>query len=150
MTNALVRLWRLAGPPSVRTLPSGPAIWLVNSDSTSKSPRTSSRWDRDLSGYDLIILGWNNCAHHRGSLGFPGGPSLGRPYEAGTGIAAWHGAAAAFRSSLRYHLMLGGDFLAHPAGEGYPYSYEVNVTDRDHPGQPRCQRPSRWPPSSTT
>ena len=28
--------------------------------------------------------------------------------------------------------MLGGDFLAHPAGEGYPHPYEVNIVDRDH------------------
>jgi type 1 glutamine amidotransferase len=88
--------------------------------------------DRDLSGYDLIILGWNNALTTE-DLSDSQEDHLLAAVEAGTGIAAWHGAAAAFRSSLRYHLMLGGDFLAHPAGEGYPYSYEVNVTDRDHP-----------------
>jgi type 1 glutamine amidotransferase len=29
--------------------------------------------------------------------------------------------------------MLGGDFLAHPGGEGYPHPYEVDVINRDHP-----------------
>lgn len=28
--------------------------------------------------------------------------------------------------------MLGGDFLAHPAGEGYPQPYNVTITDREH------------------
>ncbi len=51
----------------------------------------------------------------------------------GTGVAAWHGAAAAFRSSLPYHLMLGGDFVEHPGGEGYPQPYEVTVVDDSHP-----------------
>jgi type 1 glutamine amidotransferase len=88
--------------------------------------------DRDLSGYDLIILGWNNALTTE-DLSDSQEDHLMAAVEAGTGVAAWHGAAAAFRSSLRYHLMLGGDFLAHPAGEGYPHPYEVNVTDRDHP-----------------
>jgi uncharacterized protein len=88
--------------------------------------------DRDLSGYDLIILGWNNALTTE-DLSDSQEDHLLAAVEAGTGVAAWHGAAAAFRSSLRYHLMLGGDFLAHPAGEGYPYPYEVNIVNRDHP-----------------
>lgn len=28
--------------------------------------------------------------------------------------------------------MLGGDFLAHPAGEGYPHPYDVTIVDRGH------------------
>jgi type 1 glutamine amidotransferase len=88
--------------------------------------------DRDLTGYDLIILGWNNALTTE-DLSDSQEDHLLAAVEAGTGIAAWHGAAAAFRSSLRYHLMLGGDFLAHPAGEGYPHPYEVNVIDHDHP-----------------
>ena len=87
--------------------------------------------DRDLTGYDLIILGWNNALTTE-DLSDSQEDHLLAAVEAGTGIAAWHGAAAAFRSSLRYHLMLGGDFLAHPAGEGYPHPYEVNIVDRDH------------------
>lgn len=89
------------------------------------------RLDADLSDYDLIILGWNNAlttedltdAQERSLLGAVRG---------GTGIAAWHGAAAAFRSSLQYHFMLGGDFLEHPGGEGYPQPYKVTITDPDH------------------
>jgi type 1 glutamine amidotransferase len=85
----------------------------------------------DLGCFDLIILGWNNAlttedltdAQERALLG---------AVEAGTGIAAWHGAGAAFRSSLQYHLLLGGDFLEHPGGEGYPQPYKVRITNHDH------------------
>ena len=87
--------------------------------------------DRDLTSYDLIILGWNNALTTE-DLSDSQEDHLLADVEAGTGIAAWHGAAAAFRSSLRYHLMLGGDFLCHPAGEGYPQPYDVTVVDRDH------------------
>jgi uncharacterized protein len=87
--------------------------------------------DRDLNGYDLIIIGWNNALTTE-DLTDSQEDHLLAAVEAGTGIAAWHGAAAAFRSSLRYHLMLGGDFLAHPAGEGFPQPYDVVVTDRGH------------------
>lgn len=87
--------------------------------------------DRDLTGYDLIILGWNNALTTE-DLSDSQEDHLLAAVESGTGVAAWHGAAAAFRSSLRYHLMLGGDFLAHPAGEGYPQPYEVAITNRDH------------------
>lgn len=88
--------------------------------------------DRDLTGYDLIILGWNNALTTE-DLSDSQEDHLLAAVEAGTGVAAWHGAAAAFRSSLRYHLMLGGDFLAHPAGEGFPQPYDVTIVDRAHP-----------------
>jgi type 1 glutamine amidotransferase len=88
--------------------------------------------DRDLTAYDLIILGWNNALTTE-DLSDSQEDHLLAAVESGTGVAAWHGAAAAFRSSLRYHLMLGGDFLAHPGGEGYPHPYEVNVINGDHP-----------------
>jgi type 1 glutamine amidotransferase len=88
--------------------------------------------DRDLTAYDLIILGWNNALTTE-DLSDSQEDHLMAAVEAGTGVVAWHGAAAAFRSSLRYHLMLGGDFLTHPAGEGYPQPYDVNVINHDHP-----------------
>ena len=87
--------------------------------------------DRDLTGYDLIIIGWNNALTTE-DLTDSQEEHLLAAVEAGTGVAAWHGAAAAFRSSLRYHLMLGGDFLAHPGGEGYPHPYTVTITDAGH------------------
>ncbi len=88
--------------------------------------------DSDLTGYDLIVLGWNNALTTE-DLSDAQEESLLSAVAAGTGIAAWHGAAAAFRSSLQYHFMLGGDFIEHPAGEAHPQPYEFTVTDPDHP-----------------
>lgn len=88
--------------------------------------------DRDLSGYDLIVLGWNNALTTE-DLSDSQEENLLSAVEQGTGVAAWHGAAAAFRASLKYHFMLGGDFIEHPAGEAYPQPYQVKITDHDHP-----------------
>jgi hypothetical protein len=87
--------------------------------------------DADLTGYDLIALNWNNAllsealtpAQENGLL---------HAVESGTGIAAWHGAAAAFRMSLKYHWLIGGSFLEHPAGEGVKYPYAVSIVDHEH------------------
>ncbi|WP_175760978.1 ThuA domain-containing protein [Burkholderia anthina] len=88
--------------------------------------------DRDLSAFDLIVIGWNNAVTTE-MLTASQEKHLLDAIENGTGLAAWHGAAAAFRASLRYHMVLGGSFVEHPAGEGYPHPYMVNVIDRDHP-----------------
>jgi type 1 glutamine amidotransferase len=88
--------------------------------------------DADLTGYDLIILGWNNALTTEDLTEAQEAALLGA-VEGGTGVAAWHGAAAAFRSSLAYHFLLGGDFIEHPAGEGYPQPYDVTIVDHDHP-----------------
>lgn len=88
--------------------------------------------DRDLTGYDLIVLGWNNALTTE-DLSDSQEDHLLSAAAAGTGIAAWHGAAAAFRASLKYHFLLGGDFIEHPAGEAYPQPYRVSIVDRGHP-----------------
>jgi type 1 glutamine amidotransferase len=87
--------------------------------------------DRDLTGYDLIIIGWNNALTTE-DLSDAQENRLLEAVQAGTGFAAWHGAAAAFRASLKYHFLLGGDFIEHPAGEAYPQPYEVTITDATH------------------
>ncbi|WP_344596531.1 ThuA domain-containing protein [Actinomadura vinacea] len=89
------------------------------------------RLDGDLTGYDLIALNWNNALTTEG-LSAAQEDGLLTAVERGTGVVAWHGAAAAFRASLRYHLLLGGSFAEHPAGEGVRYPYTVRITDRDH------------------
>lgn len=88
--------------------------------------------DRDLTGYDLIVLGWNNALTTE-DLSDAQEDNLLSAVAAGTGVAAWHGAAAAFRASLKYHFLLGGDFIEHPAGEAFPQPYTVNIVDGDHP-----------------
>jgi type 1 glutamine amidotransferase len=87
--------------------------------------------DQDLTRYDLLVLNWNN-----GLLAEALTPSteqhLLSAVEAGTGVAAWHGAGAAFRLSVKYHWLLGADVLDHPAGEGVRHPYRMTITDRDH------------------
>jgi type 1 glutamine amidotransferase len=87
--------------------------------------------DADLTAYDLIVLGWNNALTTE-DLSDAQEDRLFEAVQLGTGVVAWHGALAAFRSSLKYHLLLGGDFLEHPGGEGYPQPYEVTILDTDH------------------
>jgi len=89
------------------------------------------RLDADLTGYDLIVCGWNNALTTE-DLSDAQEDRLLAAVQEGTGFASWHGAAAAFRASLKYHFLLGGDFIEHPAGEGYPEPYEVTILDRDH------------------
>ena len=87
--------------------------------------------DRDLTEYDLIVLGWNNALTTE-DLSDAQEDRLLEAIESGTGLAGWHGVAAAFRSSLKYHLVLGGDFVAHPAGEAFPHPYKVRITNSEH------------------
>lgn len=87
--------------------------------------------DADLTGYDLIALNWNNALLSEG-LTANQEDRLLEAVENGTGVAAWHGAGAAFRTSLKYHWLLGGSFLEHPAGEAVKYPYGVTIVDRDH------------------
>lgn len=88
--------------------------------------------DRDLTGFDLIVIGWSNALTTEALTTRQEDRLLGA-VEAGTGVAGWHSAAAVFRASLRYRMLLGGDFIEHPAGEAYPQPYVVRVTNHDHP-----------------
>ena len=90
------------------------------------------RLDDDLTDYDLIVLGWNNALTTE-DLSDAQEDQLLRAVANGTGVAGWHGAAAAFRASLKYRFLLGGDFIEHPAGEAFPQPYTVTITDRAHP-----------------
>lgn len=101
-------------------------------DFTVEETQDIFRLDADLTGYDLIVLGWNNALTTE-DLSDAQEQRLLDAVAAGTGLAAWHGAGAAFRASLKYHFLLGGDFIEHPAGEAYPQPYTVTITDPDHP-----------------
>ena len=87
--------------------------------------------DRDLTGYDLIVIGWNNAVTTE-TLTTSQEDRLLAAVAGGTGLAGWHGAGASFRSSLRYNWLLGGSFVAHPHGEGFPHPYQVQITDHSH------------------
>ncbi|MER8002702.1 ThuA domain-containing protein [Streptomyces sp. NPDC095613] len=101
-------------------------------DFTVEETQDIFRLDADLTGYDLIVLGWNNALTTE-DLSDAQEQRLLDAVAAGTGVAAWHGAGAAFRASLKYHFLLGGDFIEHPAGEAYPQPYTVTITDTGHP-----------------
>lgn len=57
--------------------------------------------------------------------------NLSRAVKGGVGLAGFHGGMCdAFRDSVEYHFMCGGQWVAHPGGI---IDYRVNVTRRDDP-----------------
>lgn len=90
------------------------------------------RLEQDLTGYDLIVIGWTQ-AHTTENLTTRQEDSLLHAVENGTGVAGWHGMAASFRASLRYNHLIGGNCVSHPGGEGVEVPYTVEITDTDHP-----------------
>lgn len=104
--------------------------------------------DRDLTRYDLIILVWNNALTTE-YLSDSQEDHLLAAVEGGTGIAAWHGAAAAFRSSLRYHLMLGATYWPTLPARA-PRSPTTSTSSTTTTRSLRASTIFRWLPSSTT
>lgn len=88
--------------------------------------------ERDLTGYDLIVIGWTQSTTTE-DLSERAERRLHEAVAGGTGLAGWHGMAAAFRSSLQFSLLAGASFLEHPGGEGVPVPYRVEIADREHP-----------------
>ena len=88
--------------------------------------------DQDLRTYDLIVIGWTQALTTE-DLTDAAERRLHEAVLAGTGLAGWHGMAAAFRSSLQFSLLSGASFLDHPGGEGVPVPYTINVVDHEHP-----------------
>lgn len=91
-----------------------------------------SRLEEDLTGYDLIVIGWTQYTTTE-DLSDRAEERLHEAVRGGTGLAGWHGMAAAFRSSLRFSLLTGASFLDHPGGEGVPVPYTIDIVDHDHP-----------------
>ncbi len=87
------------------------------------------RLEEDLTGHDLIVLGWSQ-AQTTENLTPTQEQRLLEAVESGTGVAGWHGMAASFRASLPYQLVVGGGFLTHPGDLGV--TYDVTITDPDH------------------
>ncbi len=81
--------------------------------------------DEDLTRFALIVPAWT-----KGELTEEREGALVRAVEGGVGLGGWHGGIAdAFRDSLPFKLMVGGQFVAHPGGWR---SYRVDVA-ADHP-----------------
>jgi uncharacterized protein len=83
--------------------------------------------DRDhLRSLDLIVPAWT-----MGTLSKEQEESLLAVVAGGVGIAGWHGTMAdAFRGSVDYQFMVGGQFVAHP---GNIIDYRVEIVDRGDP-----------------
>ena len=83
--------------------------------------------EKDLKRLDLIVPIW--------TMGHIEPDQLNPLLEAvrnGTGIAGVHGGMAdAFRDQPEYQYMVGGQWVAHPGGDGV--TYEVNITDVPSP-----------------
>ena len=76
---------------------------------------------------DLIVPNWTMGTISPGALA----AWLAAVREGGTGVAGVHGGMAdAFRSEPAYHEMVGGQWVAHPGGDGV--TYEVQIV-KGHP-----------------
>jgi uncharacterized protein len=89
------------------------------------------RLDADLTGYDLIVVGWTQALTTE-DLPERAEQRLLEAVRQGTGFAGWHGMTAAFRASLPYNFLCGAAFVEHPGGEGVEVPYEVRIVDHDH------------------
>jgi type 1 glutamine amidotransferase len=79
-----------------------------------------------LARCDLIVPNWT-----MGALDEEHERHLLEAVRAGNGLGGWHGGMGdAFRASLMYKMMVGGQFVSHP---GNVRNYRVRITDRDHP-----------------
>ncbi|MBL7005997.1 MAG: ThuA domain-containing protein [Spirochaetia bacterium] len=80
-----------------------------------------------VAGYDLIVPVWT-----MGVLEGERGKTLTEAVANGTGLAGCHGGMCdAFRNSVEWQFMTGGNWVAHPGNDGTPY--RVTVTGGDHP-----------------
>jgi type 1 glutamine amidotransferase len=71
---------------------------------------------RTLANFDLLVLIWTF-----GELTESQEDALLSAVRDGLGFVAWHGAASAFLANRPYKLMLGGQFVGHPGGDGTAY-----------------------------
>ncbi len=80
-----------------------------------------------LKTYDLIVPEWTMGTIKPEQLN----PLLAAIRE-GTGIAGLHGGMGdSFRSETEYQYMVGGQWVAHPGGDGVTYT--VHILDKSHP-----------------
>ncbi|MGC9360666.1 MAG: ThuA domain-containing protein [Anaerolineae bacterium] len=79
-----------------------------------------------LEEYDLLVPEWTMGSIEREQLQ----PML-EAVRGGVGIAGVHGGMGdSFRQETEYQYMVGGQWVAHPGGDGVAYT--VRIVDRDH------------------
>lgn len=82
---------------------------------------------KDLLGYDLIVPVWTMGTIAREQLQ----PVL-KAVESGVGLAGCHGGMCdSFREAVGWQFMTGGQWVAHPGGDGVEYM--VNIRKGSHP-----------------
>ncbi len=80
-----------------------------------------------LKSFDLIVLTWTMGTITREQL-----RPLLEAVKSGVGIAGVHGGLGdAFRNETEYQFMIGGQWVAHPGGDGV--EYEVHIEPIDDP-----------------
>lgn len=80
-----------------------------------------------LQGLDLIVPEWT-MGHIEHDQLMP----LLEAVKGGVGIAGVHGGMGdSFRQATEYQYMVGGQWVAHPGGDGIDYT--VEIVDHDHP-----------------
>lgn len=84
--------------------------------------------DREaLKALDLIVMEWTMGKIERDQL-----ESLLEAVASGVGLAGVHGGMGdSFREATDYQYMVGGQWVAHPGGDGV--EYWVNIVDHEHP-----------------
>jgi uncharacterized protein len=79
-----------------------------------------------LRTYDLIVPVWTMSELSREAAA-----NVSEAVSAGTGLAGCHGGMCdAFRANVLWQAMTGGNWVAHPGGDGIDYT--VTIIDRDH------------------
>jgi len=79
-----------------------------------------------INALDLIVPVWTQSTITNEQLN-----NLLTAIEDGVNIGGWHGGMAdAFRDSVYYQFMVGGQWVAHP---GDMIDYTVQITNKDHP-----------------
>lgn len=87
----------------------------------------SFRDKEKLADYHLIVPVWTMGKISKEQL-----VPLLETVESGTGIAGCHGGMGdSFRNETQYQFMVGGQWVAHPGGDGV--HYDVVITEPDHP-----------------
>lgn len=81
-----------------------------------------------LARVDLVVQCWS-----MGEITREQAKGLSAAVRAGTGFAGWHGGVVdAFRGELRYQVMVGGQFVAHP-GDRVRHQVRIVPERADHP-----------------
>lgn len=83
--------------------------------------------EQDLESYDLIVPVWT-----MGEITREQEQAVAGAVAKGVGIAGCHGGMCdAFRNAVEWQFMTGGNWVAHPGGDGVEYT--VNIKKGSHP-----------------